>query len=147
MLQCIDSIASMYYTEKINFKWFFFFPLMEFPINFKTIMEAHLVPSRSRTRVQKHQVLILTQPQPHKILLFKPKKKKKKKQKHGDMETGSGTAFLRLYFQDWFLGPQSQDYGNRECIYRTTFPRSQESGLHFKYHGSGMAFLQLLKQD
>ena len=31
---------------------------MEFPINFKTIMEAHLVPSQSRTRVQKHRVPI-----------------------------------------------------------------------------------------
>ena len=31
---------------------------MEFPINFKTIMEAHLVPSRSRTWVRKHWVPI-----------------------------------------------------------------------------------------
>ena len=31
---------------------------MEFPINFKTITEAHLVPSQSRTRVRKHWVPI-----------------------------------------------------------------------------------------
>ena len=32
---------------------------MEFPINFKTIMEAHLVPSWSQTQVRKHQIPIL----------------------------------------------------------------------------------------
>ena len=31
---------------------------MEFPINFKTITEAHLVPSWSQTRVRKHRVPI-----------------------------------------------------------------------------------------
>ena len=31
---------------------------MEFPINFKTITEVHLVPSQSRTRVRKHRVPI-----------------------------------------------------------------------------------------
>ena len=44
-------------TEKKNLKEFFF-PLIEFLINFKTIMEAHLVPSQSWTQVQKHQVPI-----------------------------------------------------------------------------------------
>ena len=72
--------------------------------------------------------------------------------KHGNMETGSGTAFPRLYFRDCisgtaFPGPQSRDHGNRDCIYGTAFPRSRESGLHFKYHGSGITFLQLRKQD
>ena len=36
----------------------FFFPLMEFLINFKTIMEAHLVLSWTRTRVRKRLVPI-----------------------------------------------------------------------------------------
>ena len=31
---------------------------MEFPINFKTITEVHLVPSWTRIRVRKHMVLI-----------------------------------------------------------------------------------------
>ena len=58
--------------------------------------------------------------------------------KHENMETGSGTAFPRLYFQD--------------CISGTAVLRSRESGLHFtglhfKYHGSRIAFLQLLKLD
>ena len=33
-----------------------------------------------------------------------------------------------------------------DCISETAFPRSWELGLHFKYHGSGIAFLQLWKQ-
>ena len=39
-------------------KIFFFFPLMEFPISFKTIREVHLVLSQSWTQVQKHRVPI-----------------------------------------------------------------------------------------
>ena len=74
---------------------------MEFPINFKTIMEAHLVLSQSWTWVRKHQVLILIPDTATatKIMLFKPKKKMET-MKHGNTETGSGTAFLRLHFQD-----------------------------------------------
>ena len=77
--------------------------------------------------------------------------------KHGNTETGSRTAFPRLHFRDRspeimgietaFPGPQSRDHGNRDYIYGTAFPRSRESGLHFKYHGSGITFLQLRKQD
>ena len=47
--------------------------------------------------------------------------------KNGNTETGSGTAFPRLNFQDWISGT---------AISGTAFPRSQELGLHFKYHGS-----------
>ena len=103
---------------------------MEFPINFKTIIEAHLVPSRSRTQVWKHLVPRFwswTQPQPQKILLFKPKKK----------------------WKQWNTETRKLDLGPhfRDCISRTAVPRSRESGLHFKYHRSRITFLQLRKQD
>ena len=75
---------------------------MEFPINFKTIMEAHLVLSQSWTWVRKHQVLILIPDTATatKIMLFKPKKKNgnNETRKHGNwiwdrisMITGIGT--------------------------------------------------------
>ena len=53
-------------------KHFFFFPLIEFLINFKTIMKAHLVLSQSWVRFQN------TGPDRshcHKNLTIKPKKK------------------------------------------------------------------------
>ena len=67
--------------------------------------------------------------------------------KHGNTETGSGTAFPRLYSETAFPGPQSRDHRNWDYFYGTAFPRSRESGLHFKYHGSRITFLQLWKQD
>ena len=74
---------------------------MEFPIDFKTITEVHLVPSRSRVHVQKHQVPI---PIPdtaaaqknltiYTIFFLET-------MKPGNTENGSGTAFLKLYFLD-----------------------------------------------
>ena len=105
---------------------------MEFLINFKTIMEAHLVPSQSWTRVWKHRVPIPIQDtaMATKISLFKPKKKKET-MKHGNTETGSGTAFPRLYFQD--------------CISGTAVPRLRESGLHFWDHGNRDFILNIME--
>ena len=58
-----------------------------------------------------------------------------------------GPHFRDCISETAFPGPQFRDHGNRDCIYGTAFQRSQESGLHFKYHGSGITFLQLRKQN
>ena len=55
------------------------------------------------------------------------------------METGSGTAFSSIS-ETAFLGLQSQDHGNQDCIYGTAFLRSQESGLYFNITEAGSYF-------
>ena len=47
-----------------------------------------------------------------------------------------GPHFQNCISETAFPGLQSRDHRNQDCIYGTAFPRSQESGLHFKYHGS-----------
>ena len=54
----------------------------------------------------------------HKKSRYLNQKKKSETMKHRDTETGSGTTFPRLYFQD--------------CISGTAVPRSRESGLHLQ---------------
>ena len=100
---------------------------MEFLINFKTIMEAHLVPSWSRTQVWKHQVPI---PIPDTATATKNLAIYTKKKKIGNKETGSGTAFPRLHFRDRspeimgirtaFTGPHFRDHGNQDFILNIT---------------------------
>ena len=85
----------------------FFFPLMEFPINFKTIMKVHLVPSRSRVRVPEHPVPI---PVLVTVTVTKNLGIKTKKMKQG--------------------------IGNRDCKSETAFPRPWKSGLYFRDRGN-----------
>ena len=97
-----------------------------------------------RTLIEATETGSRTQPQPQKISLFKPKKK------FGNNETWKldpGPHFRDCISETAFPGPQSRDHENWDCVYGTAFPRSRESGLHFKYHGSGITFFQLQKQD
>ena len=89
----------------------FFFPLMEFPINFKTIMKVHLVPSRSRVRVPEHPVPI---PVPVTVTV-----------------TVTVTKNLGIKTKK-----MKQGIGNRDCKSETAFPRSRKSGLYFRDRGN-----------
>ena len=104
-------------------------------------MEAHLVPSRSRTQVQrKHRVLI---PIPDtvtatKIMLFKQKKKK-----NGNNETQKHRNWIWDHISETaFLGLQSQDHGNRDFILNIT-----EVGSHFYNYQNGIKFLRSWNRD
>ena len=126
-------------------KMIFFFPLMEFPIDFKTIMEVHLVLSLTWSWVQvlKHQVPIpvldTATATKNFTILFKPEKKNRNTEhRNWIRDCISQTVFLRLHF--WDRSPEITGI-------RTAFPRSRKSGLHFKYHRSRIAFLQVWKSD
>ena len=114
----------------------FFFPLMEFPINFKTIMKVHLVPSRSWVRVLEH-------PVPVTVTVTKNLgiKTKKMKQGIGNRDCKSETAFPR----SWKSGLYFRDHGNWDCISETVgigsaFPRSRDRVCIPEITGIGTAF-------
>ena len=96
---------------------------MEFPIDFKTIMEVHLVLSLTWSWVQvpKHQVPIpvldTATATKNFTILFKPEKKNRNTE---TQKLDPGLHFPDCISETSFLGPQSRDHRNQDCISEIT---------------------------